>query len=300
MCTANISARRSRRSWPATWSPSEADRLRQRGRARLHRPPGRGADRPPSCAPAASTRSRSAAVPADAGPARRGRRGPDRAGRASSRGTSLARSGSTAAPQGVLPSASSPVALGRLRAPTTLPAELLREVPTGARRPRWSPTTSWRADPAAVLIAFCAPCRATRRVSQTSRPRPRGDSRELDAEHHLDLVRRVGVLRTPTTLVLDAAGARSPGPPVRRARSRCSPPSHERRCPTSWTSRLTNGIGRFRRIAARPYCSPHVLDHADQAPRSGPLPRALVPVSNVLTGHVVYPKPTESSRLTRR
>ena len=29
---------------------------------------------------------------------------------------------------------------------------------------------------------------------------------ELDAEHHLDLVRRVGVLRTPTTLVLDAAG----------------------------------------------------------------------------------------------
>jgi hypothetical protein len=30
---------------------------------------------------------------------------------------------------------------------------------------------------------------------------------EVDAEHHLDLVRRVGVLRTPTTLVLDAAGA---------------------------------------------------------------------------------------------
>jgi hypothetical protein len=29
---------------------------------------------------------------------------------------------------------------------------------------------------------------------------------ELDAEHHLDLVRRVGVTRTPTTLVLDAAG----------------------------------------------------------------------------------------------
>jgi thioredoxin-like negative regulator of GroEL len=29
---------------------------------------------------------------------------------------------------------------------------------------------------------------------------------EVDAEEHLDVVRRVGVLRTPTTLVLDAQG----------------------------------------------------------------------------------------------
>ena len=29
---------------------------------------------------------------------------------------------------------------------------------------------------------------------------------EVDAEEHLDLVRRLGVLRTPTTLVLDASG----------------------------------------------------------------------------------------------
>ena len=29
---------------------------------------------------------------------------------------------------------------------------------------------------------------------------------EIDAEQHLELVRRVGVLRTPTTLVLDADG----------------------------------------------------------------------------------------------
>ena len=29
---------------------------------------------------------------------------------------------------------------------------------------------------------------------------------EIDAEHHLDLVRRLGVVRTPTTLVLDARG----------------------------------------------------------------------------------------------
>ena len=29
---------------------------------------------------------------------------------------------------------------------------------------------------------------------------------DVDAEHHLDAVRRLGVLRTPTTLVLDAHG----------------------------------------------------------------------------------------------
>jgi hypothetical protein len=29
---------------------------------------------------------------------------------------------------------------------------------------------------------------------------------EVDAEHHLDLVRRLRVARTPTTLVLDARG----------------------------------------------------------------------------------------------
>jgi hypothetical protein len=29
---------------------------------------------------------------------------------------------------------------------------------------------------------------------------------EVDAEHHLDLVRALGVVRTPTTLVLDSDG----------------------------------------------------------------------------------------------
>jgi len=29
---------------------------------------------------------------------------------------------------------------------------------------------------------------------------------EVDAEHHLELVRRLGVVRTPTTLVLDSGG----------------------------------------------------------------------------------------------
>jgi thiol-disulfide isomerase/thioredoxin len=55
--------------------------------------------------------------------------------------------------------------------------------------------------------AFCAPCRATRRIlADVSSTVPGVTHVEVDAEDHLDLVRRLGVLRTPTTLVLDAAG----------------------------------------------------------------------------------------------
>lgn len=55
--------------------------------------------------------------------------------------------------------------------------------------------------------AFCAPCRATRRVlADVAAVVPGVVHVEIDAEHHLDLVRRVGVLRTPTTLVLDGRG----------------------------------------------------------------------------------------------
>ena len=55
--------------------------------------------------------------------------------------------------------------------------------------------------------AFCAPCRATRRVlADVAAVVPGVTHVEVDAEHHLDLVRRVGVLRTPTTLVLDGRG----------------------------------------------------------------------------------------------
>jgi thiol-disulfide isomerase/thioredoxin len=55
--------------------------------------------------------------------------------------------------------------------------------------------------------AFCAPCRATRRIlADVAATVPGVVHVEIDAEHHLELVRRVGVLRTPTTLVLDAHG----------------------------------------------------------------------------------------------
>lgn len=55
--------------------------------------------------------------------------------------------------------------------------------------------------------AFCAPCRATRRIlAEVAAVVPGVTHVEIDAEHHLDLVRRARVLRTPTTLVLDATG----------------------------------------------------------------------------------------------
>lgn len=56
--------------------------------------------------------------------------------------------------------------------------------------------------------AFCAPCRATRRIlGDVAEAVPGVTHVEVDAEAELELVRRLGVLRTPTTLVLDAAGA---------------------------------------------------------------------------------------------
>jgi thiol-disulfide isomerase/thioredoxin len=56
--------------------------------------------------------------------------------------------------------------------------------------------------------AFCAPCRATRRVLGEVESMVAGVQHvELDAESHLDLVRRLDILRTPTVLVLDATGA---------------------------------------------------------------------------------------------
>ncbi|MCZ4605285.1 TlpA family protein disulfide reductase [Streptomyces chartreusis] len=55
--------------------------------------------------------------------------------------------------------------------------------------------------------AFCAPCRATRRVlGEIAGMVPGVTHVELDAEDNLDLVRRLDILKTPTVLVLDADG----------------------------------------------------------------------------------------------
>ncbi len=55
--------------------------------------------------------------------------------------------------------------------------------------------------------AFCQPCRATRRVLGEVAAMVDGVAHvEIDAESQLDLVRRLGIMRTPTVLVLDDAG----------------------------------------------------------------------------------------------
>ena len=55
--------------------------------------------------------------------------------------------------------------------------------------------------------AFCAPCRATRRVlADIAEVVPGVTHVEVDAEHHLEAVRQLEVHRTPTTIVLDARG----------------------------------------------------------------------------------------------
>jgi thiol-disulfide isomerase/thioredoxin len=56
--------------------------------------------------------------------------------------------------------------------------------------------------------AFCAPCRATRRTLAEVEAMVDGVRHvELDAESHLELVRKLDIVRTPTTLVLDSTGA---------------------------------------------------------------------------------------------
>ncbi|GAA0567573.1 hypothetical protein GCM10010172_59580 [Paractinoplanes ferrugineus] len=55
--------------------------------------------------------------------------------------------------------------------------------------------------------AFCAPCRAVRRVSgEVAALLPGVQHVEVDAESHLDEVRALDIWRTPTLLIVDAAG----------------------------------------------------------------------------------------------
>ncbi|MCB7136290.1 thioredoxin domain-containing protein [Cellulosimicrobium marinum] len=58
-----------------------------------------------------------------------------------------------------------------------------------------------------LSAAVCAPCRSTARVLGDVAARTDGVvHHELDVDDHLDLVLDLGVLRTPTVLVLDGAG----------------------------------------------------------------------------------------------
>jgi thiol-disulfide isomerase/thioredoxin len=67
--------------------------------------------------------------------------------------------------------------------------------------------------------AFCAPCRATRILcAQVAQTVPGVRHIEVDAESHLAAVRELGILRTPTVLLVDSAGEvvrRASGLPTR-------------------------------------------------------------------------------------
>ncbi|MDP9182011.1 MAG: thioredoxin family protein [Actinomycetota bacterium] len=69
--------------------------------------------------------------------------------------------------------------------------------------------------------AFCAPCRATKRVlHDVAEVVPGVAHVEVDAESHLELVRALGIHKTPTTLVLDGDGRevrRAVGQPSKHA-----------------------------------------------------------------------------------
>jgi thiol-disulfide isomerase/thioredoxin len=53
--------------------------------------------------------------------------------------------------------------------------------------------------------AYCAPCRAVRRISsEVAGEIPGVRHLEVDAEEHLDAVRALGIWRTPTLLVIDS------------------------------------------------------------------------------------------------
>jgi thiol-disulfide isomerase/thioredoxin len=106
-----------------------------------------------------------------------------------------------------------------------------RSVRDGRFRPRSRPEPGPGADLGVQLgergtllqfsSAFCAPCRVTRRVlGEVAGLVPGVRHVEVDAEQHLELVRRLGIARTPTTLVLDASGrevSRASGAPTRDA-----------------------------------------------------------------------------------
>ncbi|MFJ5219080.1 TlpA family protein disulfide reductase [Streptomyces sp. NPDC088354] len=90
---------------------------------------------------------------------------------------------------------------GRIRVRDKDTAELLTAGEIGAE-------LGERATLVQFSSAFCAPCRATRRTLEDVVRMVDGVAHvEIDAEAHLDLVRRLGILKTPTVLVLDADGA---------------------------------------------------------------------------------------------
>ncbi|MEO3787001.1 thioredoxin family protein [Actinocorallia sp. B10E7] len=74
-------------------------------------------------------------------------------------------------------------------------------------RGEWDFELGERATLVQFSSAFCAPCRATKRILAEVAEMVEGVRHvEIDAESRLELVRELNILKTPTVLVLDASG----------------------------------------------------------------------------------------------
>ena len=107
---------------------------------------------------------------------------------------------------------------GRIRGigAATAPRSTPREQAAGGRAAATGPVLTpaelglplgQRATLVQFSTAFCAPCRATRRILAEVAGMVDGvEHVEIDAESHLDLVRRLDIRRTPTVLVVGPDG----------------------------------------------------------------------------------------------
>ncbi|MCW6010967.1 thioredoxin family protein [Micromonospora sp. CPCC 205371] len=86
----------------------------------------------------------------------------------------------------------------------------LRSAPVEMGNPTLAELGVEAGTPATLLqfsSAFCAPCRAVRRVCADVAQTLDGVRHiEVDAESHLEAVRELGIWRTPTVLVVDRTG----------------------------------------------------------------------------------------------
>jgi len=79
--------------------------------------------------------------------------------------------------------------------------------PSGSDLVELAGTLGERATLVQFSSAFCQPCRVARTVLRdVAETVPGVRHVEIDAEGHLDVVRRLGITRTPTVFVLDASG----------------------------------------------------------------------------------------------
>lgn len=108
---------------------------------------------------------------------------------------------------------------GRLRGTHRVAGAAESDPVPPARDVPWADQLGERATLVQFSSAFCAPCRTTRQVlSSVADALPGVTHIEIDAEHHLELVRELGIFRTPTTLILGPEGSerlRATGVPKR-------------------------------------------------------------------------------------